>query len=280
MQFAKSADPNGERTVGVLTKADLVKEKAVRKTILDLVNGDTLKLGYFVVRSRGADEDGLDISQCRKLESLLFGHPSWDAIAKLGRTGVQALKTELQVLLTDISKRELPKQRTEVEARLEASLQKLSLVGPARSDAASQRECLVKLTLKFERIVRDAIEGIYEGDQVFQKEPKLKLITKIVDLNEGFSELMAKKGHFWGFAVEKAAGGDCQAYENLMGEIFEEALQFTEINAMLPSRLICNDPAKGVILASIQSCYRETRGPEIGTVSSHPIPHYLSTPDC
>jgi hypothetical protein len=32
LQFAKTADPDGVRTVGVLTKADLVKEQAVVQT--------------------------------------------------------------------------------------------------------------------------------------------------------------------------------------------------------------------------------------------------------
>jgi hypothetical protein len=72
LQLAKKADPDGIRTVGVLTKADLVKEQAVVQTLLDLVKGNTLKLGYYVVRNRGSDEDGLTVAECHMKEREKF----------------------------------------------------------------------------------------------------------------------------------------------------------------------------------------------------------------
>lgn len=61
LHFAKIADPDGRRTVGVLTKVDLVLEKAIVQSLLELVCGNTLKLGNFIVCNRGADEDALGI---------------------------------------------------------------------------------------------------------------------------------------------------------------------------------------------------------------------------
>jgi hypothetical protein len=95
LQFAKTADPDGVRTVGVLTKADLVKEQAVVQTLLQLVKGNTLKLGYFLVRNRGADEDTLTIAECQMKEKEQFADPQWTELVKLGRTGVEALRGEL-----------------------------------------------------------------------------------------------------------------------------------------------------------------------------------------
>ncbi|KAM7187039.1 P-loop containing nucleoside triphosphate hydrolase protein [Rhypophila sp. PSN 637] len=275
LQFAKTADPEGERTVGVLTKADLVKEKAVLRTIHELVSGDTLKLGYFVVRNRGADEDDLDVSKCNVKEEALFNQSDWDPIAKLGRTGVQALKVELQSLLLDLAKRELPKQRAEVMKRLDDCRQSLNAMGAARPDAPSQRECLVKLTLKFERIVRDALEGLYEGDQLFKNNMELRLITKVVDLNEGFSDLMAAKGHAFTFSgssssISQTPGDDDDkhsrvvAYQSAVAESFNAGLNFTELSLDL-TKLDCPSPAANMILNKIEACYRETRGPELGT---------------
>ncbi len=195
LQFAKTADPEGVRTVGVLTKADLAKEQAVIQTLLQLVKGDTLKLGYFVVRNRGADEDALSIADCQAKEKECFAKQRWADIRKLGRTGVKALRDELQVLLTELARRELPKQKVEVEKRLTDCRRKLESMGPPRDNSASQRECLVKLASHFERIVRDALDGRYEGSTMFSEKAELKLATEIRALNEGFSELMWQDGH-------------------------------------------------------------------------------------
>lgn len=199
LQLAKKADPDGIRTVGVLTKADLVKEQAVVQTLLDLVKGNTLKLGYYVVRNRGADEDGLTVAECHMKEREKFAEAQWAELVKLGRTGVPALRAELQSLLTDLARRELPKQRIEVEQRLLDCRKKLESMGQPRNTPASQRECLVRLASKFERIVRDALDGRYEGSTSFAERPELKLATKIIGLNEGFSDLLSLKGHTWRF---------------------------------------------------------------------------------
>jgi hypothetical protein len=56
-------------------------------------------------------------------------------------------------------------------------------MGQPRNTPASQRECLVRLASKFERIVRDALDGRYEGSTLFAERPELKLATKIIGLN-------------------------------------------------------------------------------------------------
>ncbi|KAL2266992.1 hypothetical protein VTJ83DRAFT_4269 [Remersonia thermophila] len=203
LQLAKQADPDGLRTVGVLTKADLVKEQAVIQTILDLVRGKTLKLSYFVVRNRGADEDTLTVPECHMKEQQVFAEPQWAELVNLGRTGVPALRAELQSLLTELARRELPKQRTEVEQRLARCRKKLLAMGPPRNTAASQRECLVKLASQFGDVVRDALDGRYDGHAIFSKKPELKLATNIIHLNEGFADFMAKKGHSWEFGTKQ-----------------------------------------------------------------------------
>jgi len=277
LQFAKTADPDGVRTVGVLTKADLVKEQAVVQTLLQLVKGNTLKLGYFIVRNRGADEDTLSITECQMKEREKFAEPLWAELVKLGRTGVEALRAELQTLLTELARRELPKQRTEVEQRLSESRKKLESMGPPRDSSASQRECLVKLASRFERIVRDALDARYEGSPIFSKKPDLKLATKIIELNEGFSELMAKKGHAWYFVAEADSdeAEDAEesdddesphAYETLADTVRSSVSSIPELQHLVRESTNCPAPSEGSIMQHIEKCYKESRGPELGTV--------------
>ncbi|KAK4218541.1 P-loop containing nucleoside triphosphate hydrolase protein [Rhypophila decipiens] len=259
MQLAKSADPKGERTVGVLTKADLVNEKAVYKNIFDLVKGATLKLGYFVVRSRGADEDDIGVSECRELEQDLFQDPSWEPIAKLGRTGVPALNKELQVLLTDLAKRELPKQLQEVSTRLEACQKTLSAMGPAHSDAASQRLYLLEIALKFERISRDAREGIYGRDEDLFGGNDTMLIAEIISMNEKYSEYMDIKGCSYCFN-DQTPTSEVLPFEKLR----------PKTHSILSNRggVKVDDtvtPPYQSLSDCIKSCYLQTRGPELGT---------------
>ncbi|KAK3361127.1 hypothetical protein B0T24DRAFT_114781 [Lasiosphaeria ovina] len=125
----------------------------------------------------------------------LFAKPEWAPILKLGRTGVPALRAALQDLLTEFAKQELPKQKVEVSKRLFESRATLKAMGPPRADPASQRQFLSGLASKFEGIVRDALEGRYESDPIFEDNPGMKLITKVRTLSEGFSSLMWRSGH-------------------------------------------------------------------------------------
>ena len=272
MQLVKQADPKGERTVGVLTKADQVTENAVIRSVSELVKGHTLKLGYFVVRNRGADEDDLDISQCRLKEKELFYRPIWADLAKLEppRTGVEALKSMLQRLLTELAKRELPKQRLEITNRLAECRKELDAMGASRPDAASQREFLVKLASKFERIARDALEGRYEGDAIFTAKPELKLITKAVILNQGFADTMWIRGHnmlFDGKSISEATEA-IDKYTVMVDDAWANVADFPELDRILPvDCLTCPPPKDGDIKKHIKKCYQESQGPELGTVS-------------
>ncbi len=256
--------------MGVLTKADLVKEQAVVQTLLQLVRGNTLKLGYYIVRNRGADEDDLSIAECQMKEKEMFAQPLWAELTKLGRTGVPALRAELQSLLTELARRELPKQKLEVEQRLSDCRRTLESMGPPRDSPASQRECLVKLASHFERIVRDALDGRYEGNPIFTENGELKLATEIRALNEGFADLMRQKGHAWEFTTEsgREPSKTLVEYVGKAREIQASVLSMPEIEI---EHLGAHDvdtfpPASGSIMKHIEKCYRESRGPELATV--------------
>lgn len=271
LQLAKAADPKGMRTVGVLTKADLVRERAVFQSIIDLVRGNTLRLGYFVVSNRGADEDRLHLAECKEKEKKLFQHPNWAAIAELRRAGVDALRDELQNLLTDLAKQELPKQKAEITKRLSKSRKSLEEMGPPRNSPTSQREYLIRLASRFERAARDALEGRYQTNPVFDHDPALKLITQVVHLNEGFSSLMSKKGHTRKFQGESPSFSESKTvakYETMAAQLYNILEEYPELLDIVPTDgLGCPGPSDDSIMDHIAASYNENRGPELGTVS-------------
>ena len=69
LKLAREVDPNGERTIGVLTKIDLMDEGT---NALDLLNGTVypLKLGYYGVKCRSQKNinDKMSIAQAIQVE--------------------------------------------------------------------------------------------------------------------------------------------------------------------------------------------------------------------
>ena len=77
--MAKEFDPQGERTIGVITKIDLMDEGT---NAIDLLNGSTyhLKLGYYGVKCRSQQNiiDEMSIEDAVKAEARYFSsHPDY-----------------------------------------------------------------------------------------------------------------------------------------------------------------------------------------------------------
>lgn len=109
IEMAKEEDPEGQRTLGVLTKPDLV-DKGAEQAVVDLING--MKQGYTVqwsvVRNPG-QKDLQSQSTDRQLEDNFFRDTTpWNTIEK-DRVGIEGLRTRLQEVITDHTRREFPK---------------------------------------------------------------------------------------------------------------------------------------------------------------------------
>ena len=110
LEMAREVDPQGQRTIGVLTKPDLV-DKGAEANVLDLLSGkgSNAKLGWSIVRNLGQQHlnDGNTDRQSLEENFFRFEKP-WDSIDK-DRVGVAALQKRLQQTLTTHIRREFPK---------------------------------------------------------------------------------------------------------------------------------------------------------------------------
>lgn len=110
LEMAAECDTEGERTLGVLTKPDLVDEGA-EQHVLDLVEGKShkLKLGWCIVRNRGQKEL-LELTADRNAVERYFfmGQNPWAKVEK-DRVGVEALKRRLIEILAAIVRRQFGK---------------------------------------------------------------------------------------------------------------------------------------------------------------------------
>ncbi|CAK7201924.1 hypothetical protein SEUCBS139899_004640 [Sporothrix eucalyptigena] len=205
LRLAADADPEGIRTMGVLTKPDLAKERAVQDVILELINGqrNPLKLGYCVIQNRGADDNSSSAHELEASERAFFQAAPWST-CNATALGADALRTHLRSLLLDISKREYPHVRAQIESRRRVCAEQLDALGPSRADEMSQRRYLVNIASHAQDLILRATNGDYTGsDGLFQRVQSLRLITRLVRQNEIFSSAFAKFGHIQNFRETK-----------------------------------------------------------------------------
>lgn len=271
LKFAEAADPNGIRTMGVLTKADLATERATKDAIMDLVSGkrNPLKLGYYVVKNRSADDNNSTLFDRLNDEKAFFMAPPWSSVAD--RCGIPSLKTRLRELLMHISKQEFPHVKSEIEQRLLQCRSNLDTIGPSRADHNSQRLYLGRLASRFQAITQAALNGYYAGEKVFKTEPGLKLVTKVMKLNEVFSNVFWKKGHKRHFGPKWDDEGESSFGRSIDELPFEIPLVgYHELYDIIQTdEYHCPKPLKGPIMSHIEEVFESSRGPDLGTVS-HP----------
>lgn len=191
LSIAEEYDTMGERTLGVLTKPDLVTEYSAQLSVCSLVSGKRrpLSLGYYVVRNRGADDDN-DVQQGALEES--FKHEPWSTLPR-ERVGVAALKKQLEALLEQITRREFPHLRKDVNEKLAECQRDFDKLGPARPNEREQRGYLGGIARDFENITRGALSAQYSHTQ-FLRKPGRRLITQLINLTIVFSKSLKRYG--------------------------------------------------------------------------------------
>lgn len=273
LKLAKEADPDGIRTMGVLTKPDLATERTTQDTVIDIVQGrrNKLKLGYYVVKNRSADDNTSTASDRHAAEEAFFMAPPWSSIAT--NCGTPVLTARLRELLMEISKRELPKVKSDIEKRIRERTTELDAMGEPRADELTQRQYLVKIASRVQNITTDALNGYYAGEAVFKQNPDLKLITKVIQLNEDFANVFWKCGHHlhfrstWEDEGESLLGQGAQAsFFNMPNDVYDE------LNDIIDTVYECPRPVRGPMTELVQEMYNSSRGPELGTVcKSHMV---------
>lgn len=115
LEMAEELDIKGERTLGVLTKPDLV-DKGAEPAVIAIIEGRThaLNLGWCIVRNPGQQEltNGLSNaspSDRHATEKAFFkSEQPWSNVSK-DQVGIEALRIRLVEILAEMVKREFPR---------------------------------------------------------------------------------------------------------------------------------------------------------------------------
>ncbi|KAK0660869.1 P-loop containing nucleoside triphosphate hydrolase protein [Cercophora samala] len=267
LALAEEYDKAGERTLGVLTKPDLLKERSAKRSVCGLVLGNRkpLNLGYYIVRNRGGDDDE-DDSELSTRESLFRQRPWCDLPDE--RVGVRALRSRLQELLGEITDQAFPIIRTELRDMLMKSQADLDALGASRKTPQEQRQYMAGIAAKFQHLMRAALDADYSRDKAFD-DGDLRLVTRIVNFTEWFEYTFRNSSQTYSFVKQKGVDEDVDMEsEPPKGSDFTtlNAPEYTELKQLVVEDLTTNPPMNG-IMDWIDDISRNFRGITLGTVT-------------
>ncbi|KAH8596293.1 dynamin family protein-like protein [Bisporella sp. PMI_857] len=214
LEKVRDVDPEGERTLGVITKPDgLASGSASEAAYIELARNEDIffKLGWHVLKNRKFEESGCSLEERNLSEATFFNKSNFKTLPQES-VGIDALKARLAQLLFEHIKNELPKLRKDLETALEDAQRSLGLLGSRRSTAVECTAYLSRLSMNYHRICLAAIGGHYE-DTYFQKNtdqkwsltsPTTVARTRAVVqfLNTEFTEIIRERGHKYQFSQQ------------------------------------------------------------------------------
>ncbi|KAF2141514.1 uncharacterized protein K452DRAFT_228544 [Aplosporella prunicola CBS 121167] len=194
IQMAEDVDPRNQRTLGVLTKPDLV-DKGAEHSVLDLINGKKSRnsLGYTVVCNRSQSRQKSSLEDRNTEERAFFESSPWCSAPK-DRTGISALQKRLDKLLVEVTRQNFRAVTTDVYRKIQECERQLEQLGSARQSAEEQRAYLTRISSAFQVIATKSVDGYYSRDRCF-KDPEYRLATVLARLNEDFSQTMFSESY-------------------------------------------------------------------------------------
>lgn len=167
---SKKFDKNGERTIGVITKPDLINKGTQARIAALSRNEDTtkLKLGFFMVKNPSPIEirDDISMSERERRELSYFSSSPWkDVGLDETRIGIGSLREFLQDLLSRHTERELPKVREEIRNLLRSTQKEIERLGEERPTTSHLRMFLSRIAMRFHNVTNAALIGDYDSSE-------------------------------------------------------------------------------------------------------------------
>lgn len=194
--MASQYDPQGERTVGVITKCDATQHP---NEVMRLAQNQEKHFnhGWFVVRNHTPAEAEANIEghDRDKREEEFFDKLPWNTLPK-SRRGVQALKKYLTDLLCTRIQMGFPLMRQTIQTRRLSAASQLEALGESRESIEQKRAYLSRIAQSFHSQASAALHGRYGAI----KSESMRLRKVIRDANDGFMQDIKKNGHLVPFA--------------------------------------------------------------------------------
>jgi interferon-induced GTP-binding protein Mx1 len=195
LNAAKQADPEGVRTICVISKPDKVGEE--NESVLELLSGKKFKLelGFHTImcRSQKALKNNKTIEDGIRNETNFFEtSPAWKDVDPTSY-GTNQLKIKLVELLEITVANALPNVIEEINTKLQLCKKELVKLGEPMDTSYARRSFYNSCIEQYLALMRSATVGDYESS--FFEEDQNKFITHVCDWNDSFADDMRTKNY-------------------------------------------------------------------------------------
>ena len=165
LQMARQLDPKGIRTIGVVTKVDIMDRGTNAKRMI--MNQEvTLRLGFVGVKNRAQEDiiNQMPVAEANAKEMLFFStHPVYSSMPP-GYLGNAVLTSKLGKILFTHIKHNLPDIIKEIRDKLRETEGELKDLGPSLPSSQSEKMHLLwNMITEFVQGYKNQIQGKYDA---------------------------------------------------------------------------------------------------------------------
>ncbi|XP_055016154.1 interferon-induced GTP-binding protein Mx-like [Boleophthalmus pectinirostris] len=147
LKMAQEVDPEKQRTLGILTKPDLV-DKGTERDVVKIVQNKVipLKKGYMIVKCRGQKDimENMSLNKAIKIEEAFFrDHQIFNSLYYDGCATVPKLAKKLTLELVEHIKRSLPQLEEQIKKKLIQTNTELEKYGDGPPSEPADRLCFL-----------------------------------------------------------------------------------------------------------------------------------------
>ncbi|XP_051739309.1 interferon-induced GTP-binding protein Mx2 isoform X1 [Ctenopharyngodon idella] len=227
LKMAQEVDPEGKRTIAILTKPDLI-DKGTEKNILDIVHNKVIPLrkGYVMVKCRGQQQinEKIPLEEATQMERDFFQkHNDFRCLLSEDKATVKCLATKLTQHLVDHIKKLLPQLSEQIKKQLWDLRNKLKEceTGPPQ-DPKGAKQFLIEILTRF----NDQIKSLSSGELIIKENLFVQLRAEYKEWNDRLNDT---KKSFKNLIEERIACSQDYRGRELLGfcnyKMFEEVLQ-------------------------------------------------------
>lgn len=226
LKRARELDPEGFRTLGVITKPDeLVKGSVSETSFLDLARNEEFefKHGWHVVKNQDTTKGEFDPANRDREEDEWFAGSNFKTLPSTSR-GVSRLRERLSKMLFNQIREQLPNLMAEIEKEKADCHAKLEELGQPRLTLEEQRDRLLEISEGFEKLCTEAINGPYDdpffGDGMAAESYEKRLRAVVRNMQIGFADIIRTDGEQWKIVESPSKDKRCrtraQAIEKIL----------------------------------------------------------------
>lgn len=203
-QLAREYDPQGIRTLGIITKPDTLNAGSESETMfINLAKNEDVvfRLGWHVLKNRDFESRACTIEERNEKEREFFAKGIWETLPS-DTVGIDSLKPRLSSILKDHITRELPNLARDIESAVSDCNTELLHLGEPRNSTDEQRRYLIHVSQFFTHLVKSAVDGTYDDSRGFFGDPRTKsgfhrrLRAVVQDSLSRFAEDMRVNGEY------------------------------------------------------------------------------------